>query len=325
MLAEMTVAALVAALISELMHRAMVPRYMRRGLLSEDIHKTGRPKVPEPLGPAVYLPFLIASIIFYALTGEIAAIAVASSSGLAFLIGLLDDISPLGPETKPLLLILPALVLIAMYQVIPRPYLPIVGRARLYYVYWPIMLALFTVFSNAVNMMDSLNGMMPLSIYASTIPLVPVLISLGRLDALASLLILHSSLLPYCIRNKYPAKVFGGDSNSLFIGSALASISVISNTEAIFGIALIPFLVSGFSIIASVGGFKERRQIGRRPVILKDGMIKANPDPRAPISLIAIITSEKWKREPDIVREAATLSLISGTLASITFFLLTPH
>jgi len=325
MLAEIAVAASLAALSSELLHRTMIPRYVRRGLLSEDVHKPGRPRVPEPLGPAVYLPFLITSLLFYALTGEIAAIAVASSSGLAFLVGLLDDISPLGPKTKPLLLIMPAIILIAVYQVTPRPYLPIVGRARLYYAYWPIMLALFTVFSNAVNMMDSLNGMMPLSVYASTLPLIPVLISLGRLDALASLLMLHSSLLPYCIRNKYPAKVFGGDSNSLFIGSALASISVISNTEAIFGIALIPFLVSGFSIIASVGGFKERRQIERRPVILNEGMIRANPDPRAPISLIAIITIDKWKKEADIVREAATLSLISGILASLTFFLLTPH
>ncbi|MCS7102885.1 MAG: hypothetical protein NZ992_03265 [Candidatus Korarchaeum sp.] len=320
---EVAIASTVALLTSELMHRAILPRYERKGLLSEDVHKAERKKVPEPLGPAVYLPFLISSLTFFSLTGESSVIAVASSSGLAFLIGLIDDMSPLGPKTKPLLLILPALVLIAAYQVTPRPLLPILGRARLYYVYWVVIVALFTVFSNAVNMMDSLNGMMPFSVYASTIPLIPVLAS--NIGALVSLLLLHSSLLPYCYRNKYPARVFGGDSNSLFVGSALASISVISNTEAFFSIALIPFLVSGFSVIASIGDLKERRQITKRPVVVKEGIIKANPDPKAPISLIAILTSDRWKREDEIVKEAALLSLLSGGLSSLTYFLLTPR
>lgn len=318
------VAFISALIFSELMHRSMIPRFKSRGLLSEDVHKEERPKIPEPLGPAVYIPFLISSALFYGLTGEMGPLAVASSSGLAFLIGLIDDISPLGPREKPLMLLLPALVLIAIYPITPRPLLPIVGRARLYYVYWPVLLALFTVFSNAVNMMDSLNGMMPLSVYASTIPLYAVLLKLGRLEAAVSLLILHASLLPYYLRNKYPARVFGGDSNSLFIGSALASISAISNTEAFFSIALIPFLVSGFSVLASIGGLKERRQIAKRPVLVENGRIRANPDPRAPISLVAIITSDGWKREPEVVREAAILSLISGSLACLTFFLLTP-
>lgn len=316
-------ASAVALVSSELMHRLLLPRYASKGLLSEDVHKVERPRVPEPLGPAVYFPFLISSLILFNLTGDGSVIAIASSSGLAFLIGLLDDISPLGPRTKPLLLLLPALVLMATYQITPRPLLPVLGRARLYYFYWIIVPILFTVLSNAVNMMDSLNGMMPLSVYASTIPLIPVVAP--NEGALASLLLLHSSLLPYFYRNKYPARVFGGDSNSLFVGSALASIAVISNREAFFCIALIPFLVSGFSVIASVGGLRERRQITKRPVIVKDGMIGANPDPEAPISLVAIITSDRRKREDEVVKEAAFLSLLSGVLSSLTYFFLTPR
>lgn len=320
---EVALASAVALLSSELMHRRMLPRYAGRSLLSEDVHKPGRPKVPEPLGPAVCISFLISSLAFFSLTGEASSIAIAASSGLAFLIGLLDDVSPLGPRTKPLMLVLPALVLVATYQITPRPLLPILGRARLYYVYWILLPALFTVFSNAVNMMDSLNGMMPLSVYASTIPLIPVLAS--NRGALASLILLHASLLPYWLRNRYPARVFGGDSNSLFVGSVLASVSAVSNTEAFFCIALIPFLVSGFSVITSVGGLRERREIGIRPVIVREGMIRANPDPKAPISLIAMISCERWKGEDEIVREAALLSLLSGILSSLTFFLLTPR
>ncbi len=318
--------ALVLSLIaSELFHRTLIPRLIERGYVSEDVHKSGRPKIPEPAGPAVYLAFAISVMIISHLAGSTALDGVVASTGLAFLIGLLDDLSPLGPKTKPLLLVLPALLLAVSGAIVPRPYLPILGRARLYYAYWIVLAAMFTVFSNGVNMMDALNGMMPSSVFASTLPLVPVLIALGSYAGLLSLIALYGSLIPYYLRNRYPAKVFGGDSNSLFVGAALASIASISNTEAFFAISLLPFMVSGFSILASIGGLLERRDIKIRPVVVEEGVIRANPDGKAPISLIAVLTCQEGKTEPRIVREVIAISLLSGILSSTTFFLLTPR
>ncbi len=324
-IAPLALAVALSAILSEAFHRSLIPKLIAKGRLSEDVHKPGRPKVPEPAGPAVYLSFAVAVMVLASMTDQVSLEAVVASTGLAFLIGLLDDISPLGPKTKPFLLTLPALLLMASGAIVPRPYLPILGRARLYYTYWVILVAMFTVFSNGVNMMDALNGMMPLSVFASTAPLVPVLISLKSFSGLASLLALYGSLLPYYARNRYPAKVFGGDSNSLFVGAALASVASLSNSEAFFAISLMPFMVSGFSIIASIGGLMERRDIRIRPVLVEGGVIRANPDKRAPISLIAVLTSDRGKTEPRIVREVALISLLSGLLACITFFLLTPR
>ncbi len=320
------IAVVLPAILSEIFQRILIPRLVAKGFVSKDVHKTGEPLIPEPVGPAVSFSFIVALMLLLPLSGRWTLLAgIAAASGLASLIGLLDDIAPLGAKTKPILLILPAFLLIATGEIIPRPYLPLLGRARLYYVYWLILLAMFTVFSNAVNMMDALNGMLPSSIYAATIPLIPVLLVLNRLDSLLALLSLLSSMLPYYLRNKYPAKVFGGDSNSLFVGAAIASIAATSNTEAFFSIALLPFMVSGFSVIASVGGLAERHEISRRPVILEKGKIKANPDIKAPISLIAILTSDKPKTEPEIVKNTFFISLVSGLLACLTFFLLTPR
>ncbi|MDK2372022.1 MAG: hypothetical protein QI197_01405 [Candidatus Korarchaeota archaeon] len=322
----LTALAMVLSLVaSELFHRTWIPRLVSKGYVSEDVHKPGRPKVPEPAGPAVYLSFAISMMVVSHLAGSVALEGVIASTGLAFLIGLLDDLSPLGPKTKPLLLIVPALLLAVSGEIVPRPYLPILGRARLYYIYWIVLAAIFTVFSNGVNMMDALNGMMPSSVFASTLPLLPVLIALGSHAGLLSLIALYGSLIPYYMRNRYPAKVFGGDSNSLFVGAALASVAAISNTEAFFAISLLPFMVSGFSILVSIGGLLERRDIRVRPVIVEGGVIRANPSKEAPISLIAILTSYEGKVEPRIVKEVVVISLISGLLSCFTFFLLTPR
>ncbi len=323
---SLTALAMMLSLIaSELFHRALIPRLVSGGHVSEDVHKPNRPKVPEPAGPAVYLSFAVSMMIISQLAGSSVLEGVVASTGLAFLIGLVDDLSPLGPKTKPLLLILPALLLAVSGGIVPRPYLPILGRARLYYTYWVVLATMFTVFSNGVNMMDALNGMMPSSVFASTLPLLPVLIALGSYTSLLSLVALYGSLIPYYVRNRYPAEVFGGDSNSLFVGAALASIAAMSNTEAFFAISLLPFMVSGFSILASIGGLLERRDIRTRPVTVEGGIIRANPNREAPISLIAILTSSEGKTESRIVKEVVIISLISGVLSCATFFLLTPR
>lgn len=325
MIAWAALALLLSTSISELLHRAIVPKLISKGMLSPDVHKPNKPEVPEPVGPAVYLSFSISLMALSSFTGSLVLQGVVAATGLAFLTGLLDDISPLGPKTKPLLLTLPALLLVVTGEIVPRPYLPLLGRARLYYTYWFILVAMFTVFSNAVNMMDALNGMMPSSVYAATLPLTPLLLVLGNDSGFLTLVTLYGSLLPYYLRNRYPAKVFGGDSNSLFVGAALASAAALSNTEAFFAIALLPFMVSGFSVLASIGGLMERRSIKIRPVVVEYGIIKANPDARAPISLIAILTSVNGKREQQIVKEVAVISLISGLISCATFFLLTPR
>ncbi|HDI73485.1 MAG TPA: hypothetical protein ENF57_00555 [Candidatus Korarchaeota archaeon] len=320
------IAAVLSIVLSELLHRVLIPRLVAKGFLSKDVHKIGEPLIPEPAGPAVSFSFLLTLMSLAPISdNEVLLLGIAASAGLASLIGLVDDISPLSARVKPALLVIPALILMATGSLVPRPLLPILGRARLYYVYWLVLMAMFTVFSNAVNMMDALNGMLPSSVYAATLPLVPILLVIRNSSALIALSALLGSLLPYYLRNRYPAKVFGGDSNSLFVGAALASIAAVSNTEAFFGISLLPFMVSGFSVIVSVGGLRERSEIRKRPVIVEDGRIMAEPDPRSPMSLIAILTSDRPKTEPDIVKEVALTSLLSGLLSCFTFFLLTPR
>ncbi len=300
--------------------RSYIERLKKAGRLSRDYHKKEERWVPEPVGPAVVVPFVSVSIILSGITGNPKFLAVAIATSLGAIVGMIDDLINLSALTKPTLLLITPLPLMALGVLIPRPLLPIVGRARLYYVYWLILPIMFSVFANAINMMDALNGLMPGSVIVSLILLLPLMDPSSQwID-----LLLVSSLIPYFLKNKYPAEAFGGDTLSLSVGSAIASIAAISNREMFFFIALIPFMVSGFVVIASVKGLRERREM-KRPVVVKDGVLYVNEDPEAPMTLIAVLVSYRGKDEKRIVKEIVALTTLSSLLSLITYYLMTPR
>ena len=101
-------------------------------------------------------------------------------------------------------------------------------------------------FTNALNLTDGLDGL------ASSISIV-ILISLSYLgfkhdDIILSCipLLLTASLLAFLIFNWYPAKVFMGDSGSLFLGFTIAMLSIYAlkyiNPASILFLAAIPLL-----------------------------------------------------------------------------------
>ncbi len=307
-------------LFTEGLLRSYERRLRNKGMVSRDYHKREPRLVPEPAGPAVVIPFISAVLLASALFGDISFLAVAASASLSAIIGIIDDMAPLSALAKPALLMLSPIPLMALGVLIPRPLLPVLGRARLYYMYWLILPIMFSVFSNAINMMDALNGLMPASVIISTLVMIPLLDSRSRWVAL----FLLASLFPYYVKNRYPATVFGGDTLSLFVGTVIASLASLSNREIFFFMALIPFMVSGFSVIASVKGLRERREM-KRPVHVKDGVIYVNLDEDAPMTLISILVSHRGKEEKEIVREVALLTLLSSLLSLATYYLMTPR
>ncbi len=311
---------IVTAAFTEWALRSYIYRLKKAGRLSRDYHKREERWVPEPVGPAVVIPFVSALIVLSGITGNPKFLAVAVATSLGAVIGMIDDLINLSALTKPALLLVTPLPLIALGVLTPRPLLPVVGRARLYYVYWLILPIMFSVFANAINMMDALNGLMPGSVITSLMLLLPVMDASSRWMTL----LLISSLIPYFLKNKYPADAFGGDTLSLSVGSAIASIAATSNREMFFFIALIPFMVSGFVVIASVKGLRERREM-KRPVVVRDGVLYVNEDPEAPMTLIAVLVSHRGKDERRVVKEIIALTALSSLLSLTTYYLMTPR
>jgi len=311
-------------LLTDLLIRSLAPRFRSKGIVGRDVHKPEMPEIPERLGIAMLLSFSLVCISIYFINRSEICLFVLLSSLLGGIIGLVDDEFDLGGKLKPVISSSAAIPIILSGLAVPRPLLPLIGHARLYYVYWPLLFVFFAVIMNAVNMMDALNGMMPSSLSVVLIGIIIQSILIGRHDIAGISLILLLTLAAYLRYNRYPARVFGGNVGSLFLGSAVASLSALSNLEMFTVISMLPFFITGFVIISSIKGFKEKREMGARPTIVENGYIRANPDEKAPMTLISILTSDLPKREDRIVKEVLVLAVISVILSMITF-LLTPR
>jgi UDP-N-acetylglucosamine--dolichyl-phosphate N-acetylglucosaminephosphotransferase len=135
--------------------------------------------------------------------------------------------------------------------------------------------------------------------------------------------ILASSLIAYYRFNRFPARVFTGDVGSFTVGTTIAAIAILGRLEVVTIIAMIPFIMNSFHSLASIGRLFERRQIKQRPtILLRDGRIAANPDPKAPLTLTRMVIASTPLRENEVVEVFFILSTFSSILAVLTALLL---
>lgn len=115
-------------------------------------------------------------------------------------------------------------------------------------------------FSNAVNLTDGLDGLV-----AGT-----ATIAFSAFGVLAIVQEQHGialftfavagALLGFLVFNKYPAKVFMGDTGSLALGGALAMVSILLKQEILLLLIGLVFVIETLSVILQVGSFKLRKK-----------------------------------------------------------------
>ncbi len=92
----------------------------------------------------------------------------------------------------------------------------------------PITIAWFLVVVNAINLIDGLDGLAAGIVFFTSL----VLLILANINGFVSLALITTvmagSMLAFLKYNFYPAKIFMGDTGSLFLGLNLAAISIIS-------------------------------------------------------------------------------------------------
>lgn len=115
-------------------------------------------------------------------------------------------------------------------------------------------------FSNAVNLTDGLDGLV-----AGTASIAFAAFGLLAIkqdqDTIALFtFIVAGALLGFLIFNKYPAKVFMGDTGSLALGGALAMVSILLKQELLLLLIGLVFVIETASVILQVGSFKLRKK-----------------------------------------------------------------
>ncbi len=341
----------VAFIVTFLIMPYVIKAMKRRSIVGIDVHKLDRPEVAEMGGVGILFGVTVACLVLFLGSGLI-GLGIFDFRILVFLavlliagvIGAIDDLKPLGPKVKPLLttlaclpilfytwtLILLGLIPPFLPAYIPYPFLPFLGTAQITIVYPLILIPLaIAITSNAVNMTDVFNGVMPITTIIIFIALLIVslfMMVIGIPEAGLGLLfssVMIGTLFAYYYYNRNPAKVFAGDTGSLLVGAAIGAVAIMGRLEIVAIVALLPAIMNAFYSLVSIGGLLERRQMKTRPTVFQeDGTLAASSDPKAPITLTRLVVARGPLTEQLITLSLATLTLASSILAILTVFLI---
>jgi UDP-GlcNAc:undecaprenyl-phosphate GlcNAc-1-phosphate transferase len=179
--------------------------------------KQQKEPVPYLGGLAVYLSFLLTIGIFYDYSREVLGILLAGA--IMVLLGLVDDLGVLTPPIKLLGQFLAAWVLVKASIFIKLTILPI-------WLAIPLTILWVLAVTNAANLIDIMDGLA--SGVGAIAALVLVLINFqsGRDFIVPLSLALAGSLLGFLRYNFKPARIYLGDTGSLFLGLMLAALSM---------------------------------------------------------------------------------------------------
>ena len=131
--------------------------------------------------------------------------------------------------------------------------IPGIGEVPLGWLYWPLAMLLITGMSNAVNLTDGLDGLAAGTTVAAALALALVAWLAGSSLSVAGVLAaLAAACLAFLRYNRYPARVFMGDTGSLAIGAALAGSALALKQEVLLLLIGLIFLIEMFSVIIQV-------------------------------------------------------------------------
>ena len=253
--------ALICGLLSFFVSRLTMPRIIKKleaaDIVGKDIHKSWKPVVAEMGGFGILFGFIIGmfsgiymhDIIAFKLVVVLVVIL------LVGIIGIADDLLALSSKEKFFLLFLAGLPLIWAAP-------PNVGL--LYLITIPIALS---IGSNLTNMLAGLNGIESGLGIISMTSLTIACIILGKYDVTIISMSMLGALIAFLYYNRYPAKIFPGDTGTLIIGAAIVCIAFIGRVKLIAFIVLMPNIIDAALKFYSAG-FMNRQQ--QKPTQLND-------------------------------------------------------
>lgn len=309
----------------------IIPKMKRRGLIGIDMNKIDKPKIPEMGGIAVLFGFwsaIMLTLFFHSYTNFLTGLdlttllaAFSTIATIAF-IGVVDDLlgwkSGIKQWQKTLLPIVAAFPIMVLPETIGSPTMniPLLGDVN-FGILYPIIIVPIAVTgaSNAVNMLAGFNGLEAGlgSIIATTLIAITALKidPTGRYEALIILVAILGALLAFLCYNKYPAKIFPGDSLTLMIGASFAAVAIIANLEKI------AVLLYGLYFVELVIKAKHRFKSECFGTPQKNGILKPNPNGG---SLTHLVMRLKPMKEYEVVNTILLLQVILSVFVFILFY-----
>ncbi len=224
---------------------------VRKGLIAKPREDRWHIRPTPALGGiGIFLSFGFSLALVWFTNGEVelSRWGLLAGSALMFLLGLYDDLRKVSPPAKLIGQILAATLVISLgYQTnFFTPKIPNTMLAQL-----PNLLLTFlwlVGITNAINLLDNMDGLAA-GISLITVGFLGYFFSvMGDVTLLVLSLALAGSILGFLILNFPPAKIFMGDSGSLFLGFTMATLAIArrpqaSNVFAVLGVPTLLFLL----------------------------------------------------------------------------------
>ncbi len=251
----------------------IVSRTARRlGLVDEPgerkIHKN---PVPRFGGVAIWLAFMAAfgvlTLMFWDYPHGNGIAGILTGGTMIFLLGVLDDRFNISPYIKLVWQILAALAAFYLGVEITVLDLPESKLLVLNSLSLPVTLLWLVGISNAMNFIDGVDGLAGGVAVISAITLAVVAVFTNQPVAAVMAALLAGASLGFLVYNFYPARIFMGDSGSLFCGFVLASIAVTGVLKTQVAVMLVPMVILTVPIFDVVFSTLRRVFKGKNPFI----------------------------------------------------------
>ncbi len=212
--------------------------------------------VPLLGGVALFVAFLVSFAIIFSFSDEFMTPLVEElfvflvGGAIILLLGAFDDIKGADWYEKLSAQFLAAIIVISFGYKITAVHIPFSGQLSLGWLGVPITLLWIVGITNALNLIDGLDGLAAGISFGAACMILFVSLWFDNILSAFPAAILAGSLAAFLIFNFNPAKIFLGDSGSLFLGFMLACFSINGTFRDSSAVALfIPVIVMGIPIL----------------------------------------------------------------------------
>lgn len=219
--------------------------------------------MPRLGGVGIYAGFLLGYMIFGEQTATMNSILIGSF--VLLVTGMIDDIKPLKSSSKLIGQIIAALIIVFYGNIL-------LGDASIFGFYidfklwaYPITILFILGCINCMNLIDGLDGLAGgiSSIFFLTIGIIAYCQGKLGLSFVITFIMLGSTL-GFLIHNFHPARIFMGDSGSMFLGFMIAVITLLGFKTIITSSIIIPLFILFVPILDTFCAIIRRKLKGER-------------------------------------------------------------
>ena len=231
--------------------------------------KVHKKPIPRLGGLGIYFGFLLGYMLFGKESIQMNSILIGSF--VIFITGIIDDIKPIPAKYK------------FLGQIVGASIIPIYGGITLnditafgLYINFgilsiPVTVLFIVSIINCMNLIDGLDGLAGglSSIYFLTVGIIALIMhNSDGLDVILTFVMLGSTL-GFLLHNFNPAKIFMGDSGSMFLGYIIAVIALLGFKNITLTSFIIPLLLLAIPILDTLFAIL-RRIINHKPISMPD-------------------------------------------------------